>query len=110
MTKNEKSASEKLENSKETKVIVKFPNKLELSLVQANELKHYELFQWLVALFLPIASGFWTSYSTSPNKALLWSAWAFTVVALLFIGLALNYRRKVFYGSVEKTIELKDLK
>lgn len=57
MAKNENNTTE---NSKETKVIVKFPDKLELSMVQANELRHYELFQWLVAFLAPIASGFWT--------------------------------------------------
>jgi len=32
-------------NNKETKIVVEMPDKIEVNLVQANELKHYELFQ-----------------------------------------------------------------
>jgi len=37
-----------------TKIEVGFPDKLELQMVQANELRHYELFQWLVSLLSSI--------------------------------------------------------
>ena len=111
MAKNENNVSNKLENSKKTKVIVKFPDKLELAMVQANELKHYELFNWLVVLLAPIASGFWTAYVIDKTKSapLWWSALIFTAITILFIGLAIVHRRRVFYGSVEKSIDLDNL-
>ncbi|RJQ36702.1 hypothetical protein C4552_02300 [Candidatus Parcubacteria bacterium] len=82
-----------------------------MELVQANELRHYELFQWLVALIAPIAVGFWTAYAIEPSQplALWWSACVFTTLTVLFLGLALYYRRKVYHGSVVKSISLKDL-
>ncbi|MEX1063751.1 MAG: hypothetical protein WD898_04125 [Candidatus Paceibacterota bacterium] len=95
----------------ETKISVSFPDEIKLELVQANELRHYELFQWLVAILLPIAIGFWTAYfTTAKTNALVWSAGVFTVVAVLFVGMAVYHRRKVFHGSVAKSISLKDLK
>ena len=99
-------------NSKsETEVVVNFPNKLELSMVQSNELRHYELFQWLVTILLPIAVGFWTAYVTLKEKSstLMWSALIFTIISALFIGLAFYYRKKVFHGSIKKSINLSKL-
>lgn len=98
-------------NNTETEVIVSYPDKLELSMVQANELKHYELFQWLVTILLPIAVGFWTAYVTLEKKssALVWSASIFTIISGLFIGLAFYYRKKVFHGSIKKSINLNKL-
>ena len=109
--------SESIQNNKfeavpETKVIVSFPDKLELSMVQANELRHYELFQWLVAVLLPIAVGFWTAYVTleHASKVLAWSALIFSGISVLFVILAFYYRKKVFHGSVKKSIDLSQLK
>jgi len=48
----------------ETRVGASFPSELKLNMVQANELRHYELFQWLVVLLLSIAIGFWTAHFT----------------------------------------------
>ena len=95
-----------------TRVVVSFPDKLELSLVQANELKHYELFQWLVTILLPIAIGFWTAYFTLERKfaPLFWSALVFTAISGLFIGLAYRSRKRVFQGSISKSIDLGELK
>lgn len=98
-------------NNTETKVIVSYPDKLELSMVQANELKHYELFQWLVTLLLPVAVGFWTAYFTLETKSpeLKWSAIIFTLTSLLFIILSYFSRKKVFHGSIKKSINLSKL-
>lgn len=52
----------KPENKKETKVIITFPDELELHMVPGNELKHYELFQLLTTLVDSIAVGFWTAF------------------------------------------------
>ena len=99
-----------MDNS-ETRVVIKMPAEIKIDLVQANELKHYELFQWLVILLLPIASGFWTAYFTNGKKAeLLWSALAFTVISLLFVVLAYWYRKKVFQGNIQKTTTLDNFK
>lgn len=97
---------------KDTKVIVKFPSSIEVSLVPANELKHYERFQWLVAFLAPIAVGFWTGYfvSNGSNKSLLFSATIFSLVALLFIALALRQRSKMFNGEIERKAGLQSFK
>lgn len=59
----------------DTNVIVRMPDKVEIILVQANELKNYELFQWLIILLAPIASVFWTAYFVEDkNLVLIWSA------------------------------------
>jgi len=79
------------------------PNEVEISLVQANELRHYELFQWLVALLLPVALGFWTAYFTGgKTQELFWSALIFSATSLLFVALVFVYRKKVFHGSIKK--------
>lgn len=104
---------EKIEKDLDTQVEVSFPDKISVELVQANELRHYELFQWLVAITAPIAVGFWTAYfaSSDPDKsAMLWSALAFSAITLLFLGFAIFFRRKVFHGSITKKVNLKDLK
>lgn len=99
------------QNREDTKISVNFPDEIKLELVQANELRHYELFQWLVSILLPIAVGFWTAYFTTVKaNALLWSAWIFTVVSILFVVISFYHRSKVFHGSVSKSISLKDLK
>ena len=76
--------------------------------MQANELKHYELFQWIVILLLPIAVGFWTAYLTleKQSKELFWSAMIFSTVSVLFGYLSYNYRKKVFHGKIKKVANL----
>jgi len=97
--------------NRETEVIVEMPNEVEVSLVQANELRHYELFQWLVAILLPIAVGFWTAYFTGNRvKELLWSALIFTAISAVFVLLAFIYRKKVFHGSIKKVAYLDSFK
>lgn len=98
-------------NESDTKIIVGMPNEVEISLVQANELRHYELFQWLVTLLLPIAVGFWTAYFAGiKNQELLWSASVFTGISILFVILAYEYRKKVFKGSIKKVATLNSFK
>jgi membrane protein YdbS with pleckstrin-like domain len=98
------------EMANDTKVTVQFPKEIGIELVQANELRHYELFQWLVILLAPIAIGFWTGYAVEPVKsaALAWSGAIFALVSILFIILAFIYRQKVFSGNVTKSILLKN--
>ncbi|MDO8561136.1 MAG: hypothetical protein Q7R91_02890 [bacterium] len=103
---------ETLLEKRETKVVVGFPDKIGIELVQANELRHYELFQWLVILVAPIAVGFWTAYVAEPLRpnALWWSALAFSGFTVIFIAFAVYYRRKVFHGSILKEISLAEFK
>src|SRR3989344_8616589 len=103
---NQKNKPEIL-SRKETQVIVTLPDSVTIQLVQANELHHYELYQWLVALLAPVAVGFWTAYFLGEkNQSLLWSAIVFSIIAILFFFIALYFRRKVFRGSIKKTATL----
>ena len=110
--KNNNNKKFNIKKNQDTNVIVNFPNEINIDLVQSNELKHYELFQWLVALLLSIAIGFWTAYCTLIDKdqSLFWSAIVFTVLSVLFIILAFYYRKKVYQGSIKKEISLGDFK
>lgn len=96
----------------ETRVVVSMPDKVEIELVQANELRHYELFQWLTALTATIAASFWTAYFTTSltNYSLLFSSIAFTVITGVFIFFAVIFRNKVFHGSIKKCSKLSDFK
>ena len=95
-----------------TKIEVGFPDKLELQMVQANELRHYELFQWLVSLLSAIAVGFWTGFVVEGNSSriILTSASVFSAVSVLFFVLSILKRRKVFGKTIKKHVDLNDLK
>lgn len=97
-------------SSQETTVAVSFPDEIAIELVQANELRHYELFLWLVALSAPIALSYWTSYFSEKNRSFLWVAIIFSVFAMLFVGIAVYYRKKVFHGSIKKVSKISDFK
>src|SRR5579872_20425 len=83
------------EYQRSTEIIVGYPNSIEINLVPANELKHYDLFNWLALLVAPISVGFWTAYFTLPDhsKSILWSSSVFSLLAITFIGLEIHYRR-----------------
>lgn len=96
----------------DTQVVVSFPDEVKISFVQANEVRYYELFQWLALIFAPIAARFWTAVFTLPASAgvstagLVWSALAFTAAALLLVGIAFYHRKKVYHGSIQKALPL----
>ncbi len=96
----------------DTKVEVSLPLKIQIELVQGNELRHYEMFFSLGSVALSTTVGFWTSYITSgaDNNALLWSAYAFTVLVLFSGGFAFNCRRKMYNGKVKKIATLDSFK
>ena len=95
----------------DTKVVVHFPDEVGIELVQANELRHYELFIALSGITSSIAVSFWTAYFTSENSpSLVLSAGAFTIVTLLFIYLGYRFRRKIYHASVIKKVYLSDFK
>jgi hypothetical protein len=100
-----------LTRNQDTHVIVSFPGEIRNDLVQANELRHYEIFQWLLALIAPIASGFWIALINSDrDRGLLFSSIVFTLISLLFLGLAIYYRMKVYHSSIHRKINLGQLK
>ena len=93
---------------KDTKITISFPEIVEIDFVPANELKHYERFQWLVALLAPIATGFWVAYVPSDESygPLFFSSAVFTAVTLLFGVLAWRYRGKIFNGKIKREVSL----
>ena len=99
-------------NKKDTVVEVHFPDKISIELVQANELRHYEIFTWSASLLATIAVGFWTAYFTTNPKSdqLLWTAIAASIVFAASLGVAIYYRRKVYHGSLIKTTTLAEFK
>ena len=94
----------------DTKITITFPEKIQVDLVPSNELKLYERFQWLVALLLPIAVGFFTAYfiETEKTNSLLWSGVVFAIISLVFIFFAVSHRRKIFNGKISKERSLDD--
>lgn len=102
----------KRENQKDTVVEVHFPEKIEIELVQANELRHYEIFTLSASLLATIAAGFWTAYCTTNPRSgqLFWTAIAFSLLLGASIGAAIYYRSKVYHGSLVKTSKLSEFK
>ncbi len=102
---------DKRTSNRKTKVIIGMPDNIEVELVQANEIKHYELFHVLLTLFLPIAIGFWTAYFTgNKGDGILFSAIVFSGVSLVLLVLGIMRRIKLFRGSVKKTAYLDSFK
>lgn len=99
-------------NKKDTVVEIRFPDKISIELVQANELRHYEIFTWSASLLATIAVGFWTAYFTTNPKSdqLLWTAIAASIVFAVSLVIAIYYRRKVYHGSLIKTTTLNEFK
>ena len=110
MTKKmEAEAGQEIQN--DTVVKVHFPDEISIELVQANELRHYEIFSWSASLVATIAAGFWTAYFTTPkSNQLLWTSVAFSVICITSVIAAIYYRRKVYHGSHIKKASLSDFK
>ncbi len=102
--KTEKTISESM------KVEVSFPECVHIELVQANDLKHYEIFLWLVSLSASTASGFWVSFSTiTPiSKVLLGTSLAFSLLTLIFGWVAYYYRTKISATKLKKILLLEN--
>lgn len=90
----------------ETKVEVNLPACIQIDLVQGNELRHYEIFFLVATLTVSTAVSFWTSYTLTPNNPVLFSAIAFSGLAILAIIIALYYRSKVYSGKIKKVASL----
>lgn len=100
---------EKTSLGESMKVEVAFPECVHIELVQANDLKHYEIFLWLVSFSATTASGFWVSFATTNfNKALLGSSLAFSFLTLAFAATAYYYRSKISDTKLKKVLLLEN--
>lgn len=87
------------------KIEIAFPECVHIELVQANDLRYYEKFLWLVSLLASTSSGFWVSFmSISFNKALFISSIAFTVLTLIFAWVAFYFRQKIKETKLKKVL------
>lgn len=102
----EKSERKLKEGISDTLVEIHFPAKISIELVQANELRHYEIFSWFTSLIATIAVGFWVAYfTTNPRSGqLFWTAVAFSSIFVFSLGMTIYYRRKVSRDSLIKTV------
>lgn len=88
-------------------VQIDFPKCVRIELVQANELRHYEIFMWLGSLFATSTAGFWTAYCTTvTNGALFWISWVFTGFTVAFGLTAFYFRNKLKTGKITKTVPI----
>lgn len=109
MIENKPSATEKTKRSEiSTTVEVHLPECVQIDLVQANELRHYEIFLWIGSLFASASAGFWTAFATtSPNsKILLLVSLVFTLFTGVFIWAAFHYRSRLKSGGIIRKVAL----
>ena len=91
------------------KIEVSFPESVHIDLVQANDLRHYEIFLWLGTLFASAATGFWVSLATTSfNKVLLAASITFSVFTLIFGIVAYKYRSKIAGSKLKKVLSLEN--
>lgn len=93
-------------------VEVDMPSVMRIELVQGNELRHYEIFFSLTSICLSTATGFWTSFVSmnERNNAFFLSATAFSLLALISIGLAVYYRKRIYAGKINKSFPLSEFR
>jgi len=103
-----------ISRQQDTSVNVTFPSELHVELVQANEVKGYEIFQWLTTIAAPVCAAFVTGYfltdSTAGKDGLGLSAIAFGVMSAVFIYLAAQHRKRVFSNTIKKSIGLAEFR
>lgn len=93
------------------KIEVAFPECVHVELVQANDLKHYEIFMWLCALFASAAASFWVGFATVPfNKILFVTGLTFSMFMLVFGGFAYYYRAKISDTKLKRVLVMEDFK
>ena len=91
------------------KIEVAFPECVHIELVQANDLRHYEIFLWLCSLFATASSGFWVSFATTTfNKVLLGTSITFSLFTIAFGGIAYWYRSKISNSKLKKILSLEN--
>lgn len=110
---NQENQTEKLNTDFETKVIIEFPSTLQIELVQANEVRNYEIFQWLATGSISAAIGFWTTFFLNNllvKSGIFVSAALFSIASIVMIVFAIFYRKKTFAGSIKKEVNLSEFK
>lgn len=97
-----------IQQKQTTNIEIRMPSCIQIDLVQANELRHYEVALWLGFLFSSAAVGFWTAYLTtnSGSKILLSVSIAFTAFTVIFIWVALHYRLKLKGDGIKRALHL----
>jgi hypothetical protein len=91
----------------DTLVKIHLPSHVDIELVQANELRHLEIFFALFSIMLSVGSGFGTARALSgPNAVLTASATAFSLTAALFFGMAIYLRSKVYSKNITRSIPM----
>ena len=93
-----------------TKVEVNFPSRIQIELVQGNELRHYEIFFLVATLTLSTSISFWTTYAITPNGIILFSGLAFSGLTALSALLTFYYRSKLYSGKITKITSLNNFK
>lgn len=109
MSKENETIKEKESSSKNySSLIVEYPKEVTIQLVQANDLKFYEVFHWLLTIFSPAAIGFWVGYFSVPKEdrsdILLIVSIVFTIFTSLFIVLTIYFRLKLYKKQLNKTV------
>jgi hypothetical protein len=94
----------------DTTVAIKLPDEISIELVQANEIRHYEIFTMLSTLFSSAAVGFWTASFDQNDSVLKWVGGVFSAFTLIFIIFAIHYRQNIFHGSIKKIAKISDFK
>lgn len=99
-------------NSQKTMLVeVSLPSLAQIELVQANELRRYEIFGWFASLFSSAAVGFWTAFIPDANNLTLKGvSIVFTFFAIVFVIAAAYYRSKLKTDGVKKVASLEDFK
>lgn len=113
---NNNSAPKKNINStqEDTSVNITLPSELHIELVQANEIRNYEIFQWLTTITTTVAAAFGTSYflveKITEKNVLLWSTALFIIMSIIFIYLAYIYRKRAFSKTIKRSINLAEFR
>lgn len=95
----------------DTLIEISTPALIQIELVPANELRHYEISGWFASLFSSAAVGFWTAYILDTNSPTLkWISIVFTFFTIAFVATAAYYRSKLKMGGVKKVASLQDFK
>ena len=109
----EESKDKSKKKKEKSEISVSLPREIRVVLVPLNDLRPYELFGWLLALFAPIAVGFWTAFFTyvpddvnTASGAFFWSAFAFSLCSIIFLILAVRARKNLLQKGVVRKQDL----
>jgi len=99
------------QNYEDTCVEVYMPEKIPIELVQANEIRHYEISLWLGSLFMSAAVGFWTAYAQDGGSlVLLFTSAVFTLFFIAFVLVAIYFRSKLNGKKVRRIARMNDFR